>query len=486
MIVQHNLQAMNANRMLGVSTKKVSKTTEKLTSGYKINRSADDAAGLSISEKMRKQIRGLTQAGSNVEDGISAVQVAEGALVEVLDMLQRMGEIAIDAANGVNSETDRSYMQMEIDQLSQEIDRVAASTKFNRTYLLGGTARNTKAYDFSYTMGAVTKPAEVTMSISPSTGIGANVTFNTAATTSDQNELACAMANQGVSVTTYDDLNGDMRYSLELNGSEARTNYRIISEGEANKFQITNLSGMVVADIELTADNGVKTVSGCTGKLTAHNLSAAESQKELYSLYDVNGNAIPENALGKYFNTITDADGNTKVQGRSEARTVYDALGKEVDLSKVNTATEKRIGVLQQKTSALKVSFHVGADGTSTNRIDVNIEAMNAKGLGINGLKVDGSDGSNAAKAVDVISAAVEKIAAQRATLGAAQNRLEHTSKNLGNVVENTTASESQIRDADMADEMVSYSNANILCQAGQSMLSQSNQSNEGVLTLLG
>ena len=142
MVVQHNLQAMNANRMLGITTKEASGSTEKLSSGYRINRAADDAAGLAISEKMRKQIRGLSQASSNAEDGISCVQTAEGALAEVQDMLQRMNELAVQAANGTNSATDRQYIQDEFDQLIEEIDRVAETTKFNETYLLKGD--NTK------------------------------------------------------------------------------------------------------------------------------------------------------------------------------------------------------------------------------------------------------------------------------------------------------------------------------------------------------
>lgn len=486
MIVQHNLQAMNSNRMLGVSTRKESKSVEKLTSGYKINRSADDAARLSMSEKMRKRIRGLTQAGSNVEDGISAVQVAEGALVEVLDMLQRMDEVAIEAANGINSESDRSYMQMEIDQLTQEIDRISESTKFNRTYLLNGAARNEKDYRFSYEMGAVTKAAEVEMSVGASTGIGANVTFHKDIATSEQNDLARAMASQGVSVMTYEGFGGKVAYSLELNGSEAKSKYIVSSVDNANKFQITNMSGFVVADIELTHDKSMELQGGLCENLTACIISAAESEKELYSLYDVNGNAISENALGKYFDGITDAGGNTDVRVASGASEAYDALGRKVELLNINKGAKNRIGVSRDQTNALKVSFHVGADGTSTNRIDVNIQAINSKSLGVNGLKVEGNNGANAAKAVDVINAAIEKIASQRAILGATQNRLEYTSKNLGNIVENTTASESRLRDADMAKEMVSYSNANILCQAGQSMLSQSNQSNEGVLALLG
>ena len=140
MVVQHNLRAMNSNRMLGVNTQTQAKSTEKLSSGYKINRAADDAAGLSISEKMRKQIRGLSQASLNAEDGISAVQTAEGALTEVHDMLQRMNELAVKAANGTNSEDDRTYIQDEIDQLVTEIDRVSQTTKFNETYLLDGKA----------------------------------------------------------------------------------------------------------------------------------------------------------------------------------------------------------------------------------------------------------------------------------------------------------------------------------------------------------
>ena len=144
MVVQHNLTAMNSNRMLGLTTASQAKSTEKLSSGYKINRAADDAAGLSISEKMRKQIRGLTQASLNAQDGISAVQTAEGALTEVHDMLQRMNELAVKASNGTNSEDDRGYIQDEIDQLVKEIDRVSETTKFNETYLLKGDGTATR------------------------------------------------------------------------------------------------------------------------------------------------------------------------------------------------------------------------------------------------------------------------------------------------------------------------------------------------------
>lgn len=187
MVVQHNLTAMNSNRMLGVTTSTQAKSTEKLSSGYKINRAADDAAGLSISEKMRKQIRGLTQASSNAQDGISAVQTAEGALNEVQDMLQRMNELAVKAANGTNSEDDRNYIQDEVNQLIKEIDRVSTTTKFNETYLLKGddtvkfTDPTAKAVTVSDSNGTDTK-AKLTLNVegAKSTGGKSDATFTIA------------------------------------------------------------------------------------------------------------------------------------------------------------------------------------------------------------------------------------------------------------------------------------------------------------------
>jgi flagellin len=271
MVVQHNLTAMNSNRMLGLTQSTLAKSTEKLSSGYKVNRAADDAAGLAISEKMRRQIRGLTQASSNAQDGISAVQTAEGALNEVHDMLQRMNELATKAANDTNTTEDQNYINMEVQALKSEIDRVASTTTFNQQNLLDGSF---------------------------------------------------------------------------------------------------------------------------TGK---HLQVGAES--------------------GQY--------------------------------------------------------------------IDISIKSMKASGLGIT-TSFSVSTQTKAAAAISTIKAAISSLNSQRSALGAVQNRLEHTIKNLDNIAENTQAAESQIRDTDMATEMVKYSNANILSQAGQSMLAQSNQSNQGVLSLLG
>jgi flagellin len=461
--------------MLGITQGTLTNSTEKLSSGYKINRAADDAAGLAISEKMRKQIRGLTQASLNAEDGISAVQTAEGALTEVHDMLQRMNELAVKAANGTNSEDDRSFIQDEIDQLSQEIDRVAETTKFNETYLLKGDTTNpNKQYTYSYNVGQKTKAAEVEMGTNQATGASvASISFSTSATTTDQNTLAKAFMTQGITITSTT-INGAQQIYITLNGSDAKANYQVQSTSVATDFNVVNSDGVVVATIK-GADIG----ANMSASITASSASAAESTNEVFSYYDKDGNAIAANDLNNYFTANGGAVGSATATARADSPKVYDALGKEVTLD------NKYVSANYELTSTLKIKFHVGADGTSNNQISVNIEALSAKGLGITGIRVDGSDGTNATGALTVLSAAIKKVSTQRSTLGAVQNRLEHTINNLDNIVENTTAAESQIRDTDMATEMVRYSNANILAQAGQSMLAQSNQMNQGVLNLL-
>ena len=396
MVVQHNLTAMNSNRMLGLTTASQAKSTEKLSSGYKINRAADDAAGLSISEKMRKQIRGLTQASLNAQDGISAVQTAEGALTEVHDMLQRMNELAVKASNGTISKDDREYVQNEVDQLVTEIDRVAETTKFNETYLLKGD--DTKA--------AVTE----------------NVF-------------------KKFDVSTLNSVISDTSKISESNDFDSMT----------GKFTLKFTSGLA----EGGTWNGKRIVAD----------SATPTTEEI---------------------TLTDA---------KDAELA--ALNAAITNSKQVTGTATNNGAAFQMTSAatmkqsytyaaaIDVSLHVGADSTANNRINLSIDSMSASGLHVTGLKVNGSDATNATAAINTIADAIQKVSTQRSALGAVQNRLEHTINNLDNVVENTTSAESQIRDTDMATEMVKYSNNNILAQAGQAMLAQSNQANQGVLSLL-
>ena len=410
MVVQHNLTAMNSNRMLGVTTSAQAKSTEKLSSGYKINRAADDAAGLSISEKMRKQIRGLTQASSNAQDGISAVQTAEGALNEVQDMLQRMNELAVKAANGTNSEDDRNYIQDEVNQLIKEIDRVSTTTKFNETYLLKGddTVKFTNPGDTAVTVKDGTDGTN-----------NAKIEFS----------IAGIKTEGGKSDATFNVLGKN--YSVR------------VEEDDTNETVAKKLADAINAD-KLSDDNAgeFKATSAADGKIT---------------LTSANQKALKD--------TTKFADGNFTV---------------------------KSSGVLTLK-------LHVGADSTSDNQISVDIKQMSATVLGLktgnsttgdatgnlDTLLVNGKDDKNARAAIDTIASALQEVSKQRSALGAAQNRLEHTISNLDNVVENTTSAESSIRDTDMATEMVKYSNNNILAQAGQAMLAQANQSNQGVLSLL-
>ena len=453
MVVQHNLTAMNSNRMLGLTTKTQSKSTEKLSSGYKINRAADDAAGLSISEKMRKQIRGLTQASSNAQDGISAVQTAEGALNEVQDMLQRMNELAVKAANGTMSENDRTYIQNEVDQLTTEIDRVAETTKFNETYLLKGDKTAASDYTFSYGATAGTT----------------SYTLKDGVTLFDENgkEVEAGTVLDTTKKYYKDYKGGTGAAAGDFNGTtDTDTNKNVLYDGDTGeKFDVGKVQYK-----DMNKYYSTKVGTEQDPKATAFSTSKLDN-----AYYDKDGNKIAENALSNYLKTTDGTTINVK-----DGVKLYDANGNDVTANVQGTQFSAKA-----TTGALTLSLHVGADATSNNQISLDITAMSAERLGVAGLKVDGSDDTNALDAIDTIKEAIQKVSTQRSTLGAVQNRLEHTINNLDNVVENTTSAESQIRDTDMATEMVKYSNNNILAQAGQAMLAQANQSNQGVLSLL-
>ena len=409
MVVQHNLSAMNANRMLNVTTSAQSKSTEKLSSGYKINRAADDAAGLSISEKMRKQIKGLTQASSNAQDGVSAVQTAEGALTEVHSMLQRMNELAVQSSNGTNSQTDRKAIQDEIDQLTSEIDRVSETTKFNETYLLKGDATKT-----------------------------------------------------------------DTAYFMESKYNVTRGIY-----AEGSDTEITT-----AADLEKAIKDGKKLYTAAYNKAnnpqTADKIAVkGKDYAYVTKLYDKNGKEVSAQNIQDSKNADgTAADNYYTSNAGLAGKNATPPTNMEIEKDAAKNFTKG-----YEVNGSISFNLHVGADSADDNKIAVKIESMSAKGIGVYGLKVDTEDDATAA--IDRIAEAVQKVSSQRSTLGAAQNRLEHTIANLDNVVENTTSAESRIRDTDMAQEMVNYSKNNILAQAGQSMLAQANQSNQGVLSLL-
>ena len=536
MVVQHNLQAMNANRMLGVTQKSVSSSTEKLSSGYRINRAADDAAGLAISEKMRKQIRGLDQASSNAEDGISCVQTAEGALAEVQDMLQRMNELVVQAANGTNSTTDRQYIQDEIDQLISEVDRVAETTKFNEIYLLEGDKKGIDTYE--YTMNYLTDDAldptgtsrvqnQENKAVLVNYNGTDNVYFVNAADVEKSNSsspVSADVVSKGSDVTKY--LNGGtVTTSQVCQNLTYDTDYVAFKNTEIDANDLTSTTVGIVNKTEDTYifDTDTESIihvkkgedlSAYIGKDTAGNFAVNSQYRllqlaqgnlpsgnnitgktvpqladadfkgavETYQLYDKDGAVVSGVALDKYFDENGEYTGGLFTNDHATADSEIET-GKDDIYAYVSKNAEK-------VSEALSFTLQVGADSERTNKITATIESMSAAGLGISKLRstavgiVDES-GDNATDAIDIIAAAIQKVSTQRSAIGAVQNRLEHTIKNLDNVVENTTSAESSIRDTDMADEMVSYSNNNVLQQAGQSMLAQANQANQGILSLL-
>lgn len=472
MIVQHNLQAMNANRQLGVNTASQAKSSEKLSSGFRINRAADDAAGLSISEKMRRQVRGLSQASVNAEDGISSVQTAEGALNEVHSMLQRMNELATQASNGTLSTDDRGNIQDEITQLSEEINRVATTTKFNETMLLDGSVGTLKLH------------------------VGADGT--------DDNKISVKLAAMNLESIFGKDFK---------TGETARTEVQVTNEGGYSQAQLNAAEKLISA----TGESADGTTPGFTveiGEISGAELDAlkdalkagiegatkdrddalkAAKDTYLQALSDANGDQTSISAAeADYKLAAGDPAGATKALRDGTAQTDY-----ETTVSGLSTAVVAAGGAAGNYTSLADNGLKTKAIEELSSKLQAidpgsiidKVEPGKGKdaidALTTDRRSVNVTDANKAAFAVEAIKVAIKNVSAQRSTLGAAQNRLDHTILNIDNVAENTQAAESRIRDLDMAKEMVEYSKNNILAQAGQSMLAQANQATQGVLSLL-
>ena len=418
---------------------------------------------------MRKQIRGLDQASANAEDGISAVQTAEGALTEVHDMLQRMNELAVKAANGTMSTDDRQTVQDEVEQLLTEIDRVAETTKFNELYMLkGDTSDKTvklSAKDAGLDGKLVTGANSATFTISTlklgdSVSIGGKTyTIGDATPKNVADSVAALTMATGSQVT----LNGVQYTIVDTANDEDEAKNLItkdtiedrINNGKLTSVKFNGKTYNVITDNAGGAADGVD-----------DNESSIITADKAYE-YMAQELALANNVGANKTQISIDANNAQEViKGKDTVQFVFDRA----------EATTKE---------DLNFSLHVGADADMTNKISVKIASLDTTGLGIAGLNVKDKTGISATYAIDSIADAIAKVSAQRSSLGAIQNRLEHTINNLDNVVENTTAAESQIRDTDMAEEMVKYSKNNILQQAGQSMLAQANQANQGVLSLL-
>ena len=538
MVVQHNMSAMNANRNLGITTGLQAKSSEKLSSGYRINRAADDAAGLSISEKMRSQIRGLNKASDNAQDGISLIQTAEGALNEQHSILQRMRELSVQAANGVETDDDREAVQNEISQLQEELTRISETTEFNTMKLLDGSRSGSTA-----TTGSGPK-----FGVVDSTLDGALVTSNVAGIKVATSALATTKEGQETAI--WDATGKTLTLNLSLNKVYTQDE---IDELIENAKQEDSTATGTPAEVKVSLKNGTFNADAATtaGTVTAAGVKAVSDEGTVTGFVGADTIKFTANKYGNEFNDTTFDFAFDKEAGKEEvetdtaiaisgtntitagAYTIHLAAGKEytaADLEDIlkeagfdfdvtlSGATPDEPNTLFATSGAATVSQitmgatagaglgsanamwgQAGYDGVSTGdgitlqiganegqTMSFSLENMSARALGVDGNKVDLSTQSGAQKATTTIDAAIKKVSEQRGKMGAIQNRLEHTIANLDTAAENTQNAESRIRDTDMAEEMVEYSKNNILAQAGQSMLAQANQSTQGVLSLLG
>ncbi len=459
MVIQHNLSAMNSNRQLGITTGIQAKSSEKLSSGYKINRAADDAAGLAISEKMRRQVRGLNQGSENIQDGISLLQVGDSALVEVQDMLQRMNELCIKAANDTLQSVDRSYIQQEINQLKEEIDHISATASFNERLLFDdlfpGESKTVKLSDVikssAAESGALTEAYEKNGLWYPA----AYLDF------SEVDKLVASGLNEkGFSFTCAQNCQEKFEFTFDTTTSTSKIEgSKQYGDGGTHHYII-----------------GIK---GCqSGEDIVNRIFDFAYNNPL------NGAPAPtQDSIGVSHSNTIERLGPTKfvlwgntgsgysTENAAKNHHFAPGMGK-VDCSNL-------AGTLEFD----KRDLWIQTGPEITEGLYLTINRINSEIIGVN--NVDVSSHENAKAGIEKVKTAIITISTERSNLGAQQNRLEHSYRNNRNVEENTQAAESRIRDTDMATEMVRYSNNNILAQAGQAMLAQANQTNQGVLALL-
>ena len=543
MRIQHNIMAMNAYRNYSNNTSALSKNLEKLSSGYKINRAGDDAAGLAISEKMRAQITGLDVAQKNAKDGISLVQTAEGALTEVHDMLNRMVELADQSANGTYDGTDRTQLQKEVTELKKEINRIADSANFNGINLLdgsmagGGNVSGVGITDVAAVAGVSKTTAmkdlttgledgdKLSYTVAWKDGSGQEFSATVELTYDKANKklVAADGSTYGVADTdgkaTKEEMNAAILAELKKNGnftaafdvtaSDTNTTLTFTSKvAGSNGGQITAFG---FSQIDTSA--GTKTaITDGAGFNSAGNVTAADAKQKLdlskvaivkgdgsdtadslqKAIFEINGkkfvladkDATDANLedLGSDV-TVIKLKG-TSYSGTDDAANVAAALkrvtGMDFSVSGTDIVYE---GDTKLSTGGGGLTLQIGDTSDSFNQLNVTIKDMHTASMGIDAIDI--SDQKGAQAAVDVIKAAINYVSDVRGTLGATQNRLDHTINNLSVMEENIQDAESTIRDTDVADEMMAYTKNNILIQSAQAMLAQANQVPQGVLQLL-
>lgn len=583
MVIMNNLAAMNGNRMYNINNKKKASSAEKLSSGYKINRAADDAAGLSISEKMRRQIRGLSKGVKNAQDGISLCQVADGALAEVQDMLHRITELSVQAGNDTNTEQERQAIQEEVNQILKEIDSIGDNTTFNKQPVFRGSdtvIQNTDGTSASYgklefsdfklsdvSLGETPLmsgenadmmhlQAVVDKNDSPLDGKTFNLIYGNGSTSNSSIRITDSSGTRVVNLeqmsvsAVQNDANGELSrtftygsgtvptvkitQTVKIDSSQSQTeqNY-IISYKFETSSDVSNLEFLFHADTAYNNNdrcegyfiNGSRVDESCvygSSALTNSNVSISNVPESL-SIIDID-NALPFSekisfdpqekpdsmSIGNYsridewgyynsldtnlgvstdredlgfslYYNLKDEIENVNNPGKASIEFKYGIVSTDQDNNLNNITINKDNSAAMEHSE--DSSWWIQSGCNAGDGMHLVIGEMNAEYLGIERLDVTTSTYAN--HALDAVQKALEKVSGNRSNIGAQQNRLEHSIANGENIIENTTAAESRIRDADMAKEMLAFSSFNILQQASQSMLAQANQSTQGILSLL-
>ena len=499
MRIQHNIMAMNAYRNYSNNTSALSKNLEKLSSGYKINRAGDDAAGLAISEKMRAQITGLETAQKNAKDGISLVQTAEGALTEVHDMLNRMVELANQSANGTyDNETDRANLQKEVNQLKEEINRIADSANFNGIKLLDGSlseggSKAVEIFGVAFTEAAGTASSATTASaVASSVADGSAIELNFGA--DNGKSYSITLTRKG---NTLVDADGN-EYAYASGAADASIDAALKSAIEKATGGVFTATGGGTAGITISSTEkgaNAPTVNTITAKKggTAVDLGTLTVDGPDAQSITINDTAVTKSKVftinGQKFALVANDAGVASAQESLGddvkilvGATIGDAANQLSQLTGLNISKDNN-NIKIDTGSGKALTLQIGDTSDDYNQLEVEVQDMHTSSLGIAGIDIGTQDG--AAAAVDLIKAAINKVSDVRGTLGATQNRLDHTINNLSVMTENIQDAESTIRDTDVADEMMAYTKNNILVQSAQAMLAQANQVPQGVLQLL-
>ncbi len=539
MIIQHNIMAINSHRQLGVNNSNLGKNLEKLSSGYRINRAADDAAGLAISEKMRAQITGLDRAIANAEDGASLIQTAEGALAEVHSMLNRMVELATQSANGTIQASDRQKIEAETTALKEEIDRISQATNFNGIQLLDGSLSAKEPRDVSVQGVKVTEtPATagvysfaavdvanyadleagdtmdytittdkgdsytVTLTVSEdkssliandvdSTAYKLDTTTTPGTSTISAADLASALEDQFKNSSLANDfiIKADDTGVISLTNREAGVDAPKIGSmtnyfNDVLETDLTATQDTAPSDAESTilADSFQAFVYTATGGTTNEEFATFTVDGQEFVLLEQDANYTDN--FARLENTgvnIISIDATAGV-GEADLENIAAEINQKTGLAfKADGTVGVTVGAPEMGNG---LTMQVGDTADDFQKITVSVDDMSASGLGIANISMASQE--SAARALDSVNAAIEKVSVNRGNLGALQNRLEHTINNLGVTTENMTAAESRIRDVDMAEEMMDFTKNNVLAQAAQSMLAQANMQPQQVLQLLG